>query len=152
MGLVRDTAESLGRSMVLQDSTGRLCWAGTRVMVALERFKLRTGAFPASLSELGEADGVTASNPLPLDPFSGKAFGFERTTTDRQNLTTAGKRHKNTWGYWLWSVSADGVDDRGSFPEWPSDSMRTWAGPSGDYLINEQHRWGTNPVGKGNQK
>ncbi len=152
MGLVRDTADSLGRSMVLQDSTGRTTWAGTRVMVALERFKLRTGAFPASLSELGEADGVTASNPLSLDPFSGKAFGFERTTTDRQNLTTAGKRHKNTWGYWLWSVSADGVDDQGSFPEWPSDSMRTWAGPSGDYLINEQHRWGTNPVGKGNQK
>lgn len=151
-GLIADSTENLGRSMVMEDSGGRVCWAGTRVMVALERFKLRTGGLPASLSELGEADGVTASNPLPLDPFSGKAFVYERTTGDHPNPTPKAKPHTNTWGYWLWSVGADGIDDGGLFPELQYESLRVGWGPTCDYLINEQHRWGTNPVGKGNQK
>lgn len=61
---------------------------------ALERQALLHGAYPAALGELSLADNL----PAPVDPFTSKAYRYERTENGR---------------YRLWSSGPDGKDGEG---------------------------------------
>jgi hypothetical protein len=68
---------------------------GLLVMVALERHRLRTGQYPASLDALAPTELLR----IPVDPFGfGERFGYERI--DPQGPTPAA-------AYRLWSVGPD---------------------------------------------
>lgn len=83
-----------------------------RLRIALERFKLAKGAYPKSLAEVVPE----YLDKLPLDPFSGKPYGY---------------RLEEDGGFTLWSVGNDLKDDGGkSIPGNP------WTGP--DYVFSSQ--------------
>lgn len=75
---------------------------GARVMIALERWRLRTGQYPPSLHDL-----LTAPSPVNpadlLDPWSGQLLVYRTTTADSGGNP----------GYLLYSVGADAKDDGG---------------------------------------
>ena len=64
------------------------------VAVELEEHRRSTGAYPESLDELR----LKHLEELPLDPFSGKSFHYE----------------KRPGGYLLYSVGPNGKDDAGT--------------------------------------
>lgn len=78
----------------------RLQVNATYLMLSLERRRARTGAYPAALSEL--APGGVAG--LPPDPLSPDGFRYRLFTPGED---AAGR------GYLLYSVGADGADNRG---------------------------------------
>ena len=97
---------------------------GTRVMLTLERFKRRTGAYPAGLIELGTADGLVVGDLI--DPYSGLAFGYRRLDrTAAEAKVTRGPSGRSLprllsdveatrYDYLLWSVGADRTDNAGT--------------------------------------
>ena len=66
-----------------------------RTAIDLARHKAATGRYPVALADLPNAE------QLPLDPFSGKPFGYRRTAD----------------GFLLWSVGQDLTDNSGKTPE-----------------------------------
>jgi hypothetical protein len=96
-------------------TTARL--RGIKVMIELERFKLRTGAYPMSLDELTKA-GVS----LPSDPYTGKTFLYRPVQPERDS---SGRP------YILWSTGPDCIDDGGR----PSQNLG-FGGATGDEIIN----------------
>jgi hypothetical protein len=70
----------------------KINYVGTRATCAISLYKLKFGRHPATLQELVDK-GILES--VPIDPASGKAFGYNAS------------RRK------LWSIGADGVDDQG---------------------------------------
>lgn len=91
-----------------------------RVMILLERYRLDTGRYPPTIDELRSFAG----GDLPLDPFTGKDFGYRRGG----NTTPEAP-------YFLWSAGADGVDDGGVFGA-PRRVSLFRATPGVDCLIN----------------
>ncbi|MDX2131383.1 MAG: hypothetical protein SFY69_04960 [Planctomycetota bacterium] len=90
----------------------------TRIMLALERSRLATGAYPATLAELDGLDADTLR-----DPWSGKTLGYRR----------------EGGGYVLYSAAADGVDDGGVFDPAAGPSVLVPGSIAGlDYLIHRQ--------------
>jgi hypothetical protein len=93
-------------------------------ILALRMWQLRhNGHFPESL----EALVPDTLSSLPIDPYSGKPFGFKRSNGQevsplREVLTAApGKGHAAAPGSWLlYSVGPDGVDN-GGFTFKPND-------------------------------
>jgi hypothetical protein len=72
--------------------------AATAAMIALERYRLANGKYPASLAELG---------PLPLDPWSGRPLGYRL-------LDPSTDPHRR--GYLLYSAGSDQTDNGGTEP------------------------------------
>ncbi len=72
--------------------------AATAAMIALERYRLANGKYPASLAELG---------PLPLDPWSGRPLGYRL-------LNPSTDPHRR--GYLLYSAGSDQTDNGGTEP------------------------------------
>jgi hypothetical protein len=112
------------------DRKQRLYHDGTRIMLALEVFRGRTGRYPERLEELtpGELGSV------PPDPFGrGGAFGYRR-------LEPSGTDPSGS--YVLYSVGSDGEDNGGKRPPKNPGSV-IGAGPAGrgyDYVVNTRER------------
>ncbi len=68
------------------------------VILALESYRARSGAYPATLAELGPANPDLDTT----DPYSGKPFGYSPTPGSAD-----GRQYR------LWSVGNDGIDDGG---------------------------------------
>lgn len=100
---------------------------GLLVRCAIERHRLRTGAYPASLEEVTTA----AEDRRFVDPFSGRAFIY-------RVIDPAGDR----WGrgYLLWSTGPDGKDDGGRFNQERGPGVDR-AGPGFDVPLNEPGWW-----------
>ncbi len=102
-------------------STVQLIWTydvgttdtnGTLIMIALERHRLATGAYPDSLAALPEAASLAAASPWPL---------VYRRTED---------------GYTLYAAGEDGTDDGGTpHPEVPVQALMP-ENPGTDYVIH----------------
>jgi hypothetical protein len=73
---------------------------GLRVSIALERYRLKHGEYPAALADLVPAHLST----IPIDPWSGKPLGYKRIDSVTDKLGR---------GYLLYSFGADGKDDGG---------------------------------------
>jgi len=72
-------------AMMLTPETTRKTHAlGTRIMAALELFKVRNKAYPSTIDELG-----AILDPIPLDPFTEKNFRYEKVG-DAYRLYSAG--------------------------------------------------------------
>jgi hypothetical protein len=90
------------------------------VVLAAHEYHIKTQRWPASLDELGQALNLS----LPLDPFSGRTFGYRRTEE----------------GFVLYSAAVDRDDDGGRHSEsWgksspPGTSWYRWQ-PDGDYVF-----------------
>lgn len=113
---------AIGRAIASNDRS-ELDVAGLRVMLALEIHYQENGAYPARLEDL-----VPSILPeLPMDPFSGRPYGYRLPTGDG---TTYGS-------YTLYSVGGDGVDDAGTpHAEHPQKALQDNASGS-DYIIHE---------------
>lgn len=88
------------------------------IACALERKRLATGSYPASLEGLTLTDG----QPIPPDPVSGESMGYRLSDHSR---------------YRLWSVGPDGKDDNGS----PGSAIP----PSSDPRHGGDWVWSFNP-------
>jgi len=77
----------------------RLWDRGMSVLLALERYRCAHGEYPATLDELVP----TALESLPLDPFSGAPFRYQRVPATEEGDDS----------FLLYSVGADGKDDGG---------------------------------------
>ncbi len=82
------------------------------VRVALERFRLANKGYPKTLAELVP----TYLDKLPLDPFSGKPYGY---------------RVEDDGNFLLWSVGDDLKDDGGK-----GNASTPWVGP--DYIFTSR--------------
>jgi hypothetical protein len=100
---------------------------GLLVRCAIERHRLRTGAYPVSLEEVT----TPAEDRRFVDPFSGRAFVY-------RVIDPAGDR----WGrgYLLWSTGPDGKDDGGRFNQERGPGVDR-AGPGFDIPLNEPGWW-----------
>jgi hypothetical protein len=108
---------------------------GTRVMVALELYRARHGAYPDSLDQLA-GDIVTQA---PADPLHGLPFGYRLLDNDPDGRA-----------YLLYSIGLDRVDDGGAEAS-PADrethghaaALTALALRNADYVINEPRAvWG----------
>lgn len=102
--------------------------AAVPLLIALERYRLEKGAYPATLAELAPRYLEKWGGVVPLDPWSGKPFCYKRidATKDEQ------KR-----GFLLYATGQDGVDDGGI------SGVNPWVGLTGsgvDYIINDVKR------------
>jgi hypothetical protein len=94
---------------------------GMIAVVALERYRLAHGEYPASLGVL-----VPSVLPgLPFDPVDGQPLRYVRTAS----------------GYALYSIGRDGVDDGGKPAEiaadaWPFGNRLQGSDPSGDWVLH----------------
>ncbi len=79
---------------VAVDRSARLDAA--RLGVGCRLFRLKTGSYPQTLAQLSQELPQLFAR-LPLDPFTGKSFGYKRTQR----------------GCLIWSVGRDGTDDGG---------------------------------------
>ncbi len=86
--------------------------ASLRIRVALERYKLAKKAYPKTLAELVPA----FADALPMDPFTGKPFGY---------------RLEEDGSFTFWSVGEDLKDDGGH-----GDPKRFWDGA--DYVFTSR--------------
>lgn len=79
----------------------RLDFGGLAAMIALERYKVANGRYPASLSDLVPS----LLDRLPIDPWSGKPIRFRLVdpAADPEGR-----------GYLLYGVGFDGVDNQGA--------------------------------------
>lgn len=96
------------------------------LLIALERFRLETGGYPATLAEL--APRWAGAGVLPVDPWSGKPFCYKRLdpTKDEQGR-----------GFLLYAVGEDGVDNGGIGGVNPWEAL-TATGV--DFIINDVKR------------
>jgi hypothetical protein len=111
-------ADSLGSLDLL---TAERC--GTRVMLAVELFRARTGVYPESLDEL--VPGLLPT--LPIDPVTGKPYMYRRPAPGAD---------RHTRPYLLYSVGADGVDDGGRHLSNPRLVLQRGKGGRGDFVYN----------------
>ncbi|NUQ67540.1 MAG: hypothetical protein HUU18_04575 [Phycisphaerales bacterium] len=74
--------------------------AGTRLMLAIEIHRARTGVLPAALADL--VPGILPA--LPVDPWNPDGIVYRPDASQ-------------PWGYTLYSKGADGVDDRAPYDE-----------------------------------
>jgi hypothetical protein len=79
------------------------------VAIALERFKLRNGRFPSNLESLAPE----CFTSVPLDPMSGRGFGYQL---------------KPDGSFRLYSVGEDGVDDGGDPSPASTNKSSIWDG------------------------
>ncbi len=118
---------ALERALQSSDQA-RMDIMGTRLMLVLERWRIRTGHYPATLGELMGGDGLAA---LPVDPINDKGFGYRRIDA----ATDPARR-----GYILYALGDDGVDNGGIEPPNPNDRNSVLSGRSRhgfDYIINQ---------------
>jgi hypothetical protein len=99
--LLRLLVPALGKALETRDQFDALL-AGTRTMVAIERFKLRDGTYPQSLDQL-TPDFLPS---LPIDPYAADGRFIYRTLDP-----TADEFHR---AYILYSVAADQTDNGGT--------------------------------------
>lgn len=85
--------------------------AGTRVVVAVERFRLRHGHLPTVLTEL--VPEFLAS--VPVDPFDGQPLRYRRLS--------AGAAEVYGRPYVIYAVGRDRRDDGGRLARWPTDAI-----------------------------
>ena len=125
--LVRLLMGPLGK-FVRNDAVRRMRPAGARVMVALELYRARHAAYPASLGAL-----VPEVLPeTPVDPLHGLPFGYRLLGDDEHGRP-----------YLLYSVGLDGEDNGGAAPH-PADAetygwaaaLMTPAVKGADFVIN----------------
>lgn len=105
---------------------------GLRVMLALEAYRSRHGAYPATLRDLVP----NILGELPTDPIHGGAFGYHLVTDDRHGRA-----------YLLYSTGLDRTDNDGVELDSSGITKYGWAGTlvnpqtSGfDYVINQPRR------------
>jgi hypothetical protein len=84
--------------------------AGTRVMLAIETYKLEQGQYPPNLQALVPA----VLDNLPADPFSATGLVYRLVADDPLGRA-----------YLLYSVSADGKDNDGRRADKPYDAFRS---------------------------
>ena len=98
---------------------------GTRVMIALEAYRARHGAYPARLQQL-----VTESlRKLPADPTHGGSFAYRLLDADPHGR-----------GYLLYSTGLDQTDDGGTLStgaDGPRTALRDPSATGIDYVINQ---------------
>jgi hypothetical protein len=82
---------------------------GMRVMVALERHRIRTGAYPADPSALVPAELAA----LPVDRFTGKPFIYRQLEKGQDRLAQSHPRIARERGYLLYTPGHDGKDNNG---------------------------------------
>ena len=117
--LLKMVLPSTGHALTVADDLA-LRVAGTRVMLAIELFRARTGAHPETL------DALSLPAEAMVDPFSGSTFAYRRLAEpDRY-----GRR------YLLYAVGADGVDDGGLTKGWQPQSALRAGGGGYDYVVN----------------
>lgn len=114
---------AIGKSLQSRDQLDTQL-AGTKIVIALEIFKHRTGHYPASLDEL--APSILPK--LPVDPFTGKNFGyFTLNPADDPD-------HRR---YTVYSCGADQIDNHGNTrPKDAFAALRLPAGRGFDFVIN----------------
>ncbi len=112
---------------------------GTRVMLAIERFRAMNGAYPSTLKQAAaNADGSTLDL---IDPYTDKPFGYMK-------LSAAAS---NGWrSYLLYSLGEDGIDNGGTLDPKGLPGVITRA-PNTDTAINPVGRAPTEPVPAGSQ-
>lgn len=130
-GLAKFLAEMLDRSM--DEVSGaervmRMQSQGTRIVLALEVFKAREGAYPESLAALAPE----ILTEVPDDPLGEVAFGYRRLAEPDEH----GR------GYLLWSAGLDG-EDNGTHPDGSHAAQRE-RGAGFDVVLNEprEEPWG----------
>ncbi|HRQ72739.1 MAG TPA: hypothetical protein PLU35_06900 [Phycisphaerales bacterium] len=102
---------------------------GMRVLIALERYRMRHGDYPVTLTQL-VPDCI---DHISLDLWSGLPFGYVRVVPAADRLGRS---------YLLYSVGADGMDDGGHEAPRPEDRHKTvWPAEQPrlkgyDYVIN----------------
>jgi hypothetical protein len=100
------------------------------VMAALERYRLAHGAYPPALAAL--TPGLLKQ--LPLDPWSGKPFGYVRLD----------KPDEQGREYVLYSVGADGEDNGGKAAPGEGARYEVLSGegvkPGFDFIVNDKNR------------
>ena len=95
--IIRLLSSSLGK-FVHTETTRRVQFEGTRVMVALELYRARNGMYPASLDQLVETLGER-----PKDPLHDLPFGYRLLDSDPRG-----------GDYLLYSIGLDQADNDGS--------------------------------------
>jgi hypothetical protein len=96
---------------------------GTRVLLALEIYRARSGAYPSELAALAP----DILKEVPLDPVNGKPFGYALLKDDPDGR-----------GYLLYSLGRDGIDDGGTTDKdnLPTAVSNPRKGVGLDYIIN----------------
>jgi hypothetical protein len=95
---------------------------GTRLMIALERHRLRHGQYPASLAALAPK----FIDNVPIDPFTARPFRYRLLDAAATNAAE---------GYILYSIGFDEIDNGGTTAEDPYDAFSP-KGPGTDFIIN----------------
>lgn len=119
-----DTLVPAGETTLDAGDRTEVEWRGLRILAALESFRLTRGDYPAVLTDLAP-DFI---EPLPLDPYSGKLFGYLRVdpAADPEGRS-----------FLLYSVGADRIDNGGHAPIRRHEGLNR--GQSGvDFVINMQ--------------
>jgi hypothetical protein len=97
---------------------------GTRLMLVLELFRIRTGAYPATLADLTSQE----LSEVPEDPMTGGPFGY-RLQTPAEGDPRA---------YILYTFGADATDNGGTInPEGNASSLVSSKSSGFDYVVNE---------------
>lgn len=112
---------------LLNDLNAQAMHEATRLLLAIEAFEARHGRLPDALDDL--APDFLAS--VPLDPVSGKPFGYLRREPTVEDSRT----------YWLYSVGFDGTDNGGAEPPGDDEMAALRSEPEGngfDYVFNRR--------------
>ncbi len=128
-GLLADVFLSATENVLQTFDRIRIDRDGLRVLIALERFRMRHGDYPDTLAQL-VPDCI---DHIPPDPWSGLPFGYVRVdpATDRLGRS-----------FLLYSVGADGTDDAGREAPMSTDRFKATAPGEQprlrgyDYVIN----------------
>ncbi|HZW06548.1 MAG TPA: hypothetical protein VFF65_05445 [Phycisphaerales bacterium] len=124
--LVRFLMPAMQRALASEDQI-EIDRAATPILIALEHHRLSTGRYPDQLGDLSPrwTPGV------PLDPWSGKLFGYKRIdpATDKQGRA-----------FLLYTVGSDGVDNGGTPGTNPWDAIQPNPPPGVDFIVNDQAR------------
>lgn len=112
---------ALGRAIDARDAIDCEI-AGTIIMLALEQYRAQTGQYPDSLEDLTPA----ILEDIPSDPFSVEGFVYRTLVDD-----PLGK------GYVLYSIGADGVDNKGAINSIePRNALSDRHGFGSDFVLN----------------
>ena len=95
-----------------------------RIGIAMERFFLKNGSYPGTLSSDELASFL--STPIPLDPFSGEPLKFQLTANNHFHFYSIGPNRKDESGLhrrdieegdWIWTLKLPGDFDREAYFE-----------------------------------